>query len=110
VGDEDMTNDRQRHSGKHKLPCDAVTAIDHVRRVARDDHLRGGGTRPARPGTASRTKQNEPGSTTLNDGRLRTRGGGSSNRTRQKSATGDGRQVAPIHLQGRTADSCGLNG
>jgi len=58
VRDEDVTNHRQRHSGKHKLSCDAVAAIDHVRGVVRDDHLRSGGTRLARPGTASRSKEN----------------------------------------------------
>jgi len=99
--DENVTNDRERHPGKHELSCDAVTAINHVRGVVGDDDLRCGGTRLARPGTASRSKQNEPGSITLNFDGLRTPGwrayhGGSSDRTRQKSATADGRQVAPI--------------
>ena len=79
--DEDVTNHRERHTGKHELSCDAVTAINHIRRIVRDDHLRRRGTRLARSWTTSRPEEDES-RTTLNIDGSTTRHGGARDRSR----------------------------
>jgi len=66
VRDEDVSNERQRHIGQHKLTRDAVAAVNHIRRVVGDDDLRRRGTDFSRPWTASGPEENEPGAITLN--------------------------------------------
>src|SRR5690349_11570630 len=98
VRDEDVTNARQRHIRKHKLPRDAVAAVNHIRGVVRDDDLRRRGTFPARTGTASRPEENESGTRTLSTDGSGTRCS-TSNRGRQKSPTSDPRQSLRFYLQ-----------
>src|SRR5690348_1103197 len=96
VGDEDVTNARERDARHHELPGDTVTTIDHVRGVVRDNHLRRRRTRLARPWTSSRSEEYEPGGTTLRNDRLGTHRRCTSDRCRQKSSTGGGGQFAAI--------------
>ena len=94
--DEDVTDDRQWHIGKHQLPRDAVAAINHVRGVVRDDNLRGPGTDFSRPRTTTCPEENESGTSTLSREGSGTRRASTSDRRRQKFSTGDGRQFAVI--------------
>jgi hypothetical protein len=93
---KDVTDDRQRHIGKHKLPRDAVAAVNHIRGVVRDDDLRRRGTDFSRPRTTSRPEENEPGTSALSTERSGTRRCSTRNRRRQKSSTGDDRQFTAI--------------
>jgi hypothetical protein len=59
VGDEDMTQGRQRYSCEDKLSRNAVAAIDDVRNVVTDDDLGRRGTRFSRPRPASSAEEDE---------------------------------------------------
>ena len=109
--DEDVTQRRERHSGQHQLTCNAVAAVDHVRGVVADDHLRRGRPRPLRPRSSCRSEENQP-----RDPRLRGRGSISHRARRgdraQKRTTADDshmrdpKDVRILTLWGVTAD-CG---
>lgn len=105
---EDVTDDRQRYIGKHKLPRNAVAAVNHIRGVVRDDDLRRRGTDFSRPRTTARSEKNESGTSTLSTERSGTRRCSTRDRRRQKPSTGDGRQIATILSV--VAVSGGLNG
>ena len=59
VRDEDVTQRRQRYTGKRELSRHAVTAIDDVSHVVADDHLRRARARLPGPRTSSGSKENE---------------------------------------------------
>ena len=60
VRDEDVPQRRERHAGKGQLAGDPVAAIDHVRGVAADNHLRGCRARLPRTRAAARSEEDEP--------------------------------------------------
>src|SRR5207253_3966404 len=60
VRDEDMAQRRERHSGQGQLPGNAIAAIDHVRDVLADDHLRRGSPRLLWPRSSCSPEEDEP--------------------------------------------------